>query len=375
MPTFEITAPDGKVYEVTGPEGATAEQALAQVQAQYGAAQQGQSRPMKYAQSFLRSGPAGLLTTAGGEMLEGMEKVAVEGGGLATDLAAQVAPPEVAGAIGAAVRTAPTLLGGGWARSAAAPAMDTAARAVMKSALKPDSIARASGDAAAAIDTLLKEGASVTAGGAAKLRGLVNELHADVAKRIADAGAKGATVDKGYVGSELYQALQKFRNQVNPEADVEKVLKSWDEFNRLYAAKIPVEQAQALKQGTYRILSDKYARTGAVENEAATQAQMAEARGLRKGIEDVVPGVGELNARESALINALELAEKRSGVAGNRDLAGIAWLVNHPGAAAAMLADRSPLFKSILARLLYEGRGKIPFGVGAGATGVATEEK
>ena len=35
MPTFEITAPDGRVFEVTGPDGSTAEQALAQVQAQY----------------------------------------------------------------------------------------------------------------------------------------------------------------------------------------------------------------------------------------------------------------------------------------------------------------------------------------------------
>lgn len=32
MPSFEITAPNGKKYRVTGPEGATAEQALAQVQ-------------------------------------------------------------------------------------------------------------------------------------------------------------------------------------------------------------------------------------------------------------------------------------------------------------------------------------------------------
>lgn len=31
MPTFRVTAPDGKTYDVTGPEGSTAEQALAQV--------------------------------------------------------------------------------------------------------------------------------------------------------------------------------------------------------------------------------------------------------------------------------------------------------------------------------------------------------
>jgi hypothetical protein len=38
MPVFEITAPDGKKYRVTAPEGATQEEALARVQAQHGAA-------------------------------------------------------------------------------------------------------------------------------------------------------------------------------------------------------------------------------------------------------------------------------------------------------------------------------------------------
>lgn len=36
MPTFRITSPDGRTFDVTGPEGSTAEQALAQVQAQQG---------------------------------------------------------------------------------------------------------------------------------------------------------------------------------------------------------------------------------------------------------------------------------------------------------------------------------------------------
>lgn len=38
MPTFEITSPDGKQYEVTGPEGSTKEQALERVKSQHAAA-------------------------------------------------------------------------------------------------------------------------------------------------------------------------------------------------------------------------------------------------------------------------------------------------------------------------------------------------
>lgn len=50
MPTFRITSPEGKVYEVTGPEGSTQEQALARVQAQAGA--QSEATP-KDGSSFL----------------------------------------------------------------------------------------------------------------------------------------------------------------------------------------------------------------------------------------------------------------------------------------------------------------------------------
>jgi hypothetical protein len=46
MPKFRITAPDGKTYDVTGPDGSTAEQALAQVQAQHTPAQRVNSPEM-----------------------------------------------------------------------------------------------------------------------------------------------------------------------------------------------------------------------------------------------------------------------------------------------------------------------------------------
>jgi hypothetical protein len=116
-----------------------------------------------------------------------------------------------------------------------------------------------------------------------------------------------------------------------------------------------VQAAQRLKQGTYKILADKYAHLGTVGDEAGTQAQMAMARGLRKGIEQQIPGVMAPNKKMSDLINAIELAERRSGVAGNRDLAGIAWLAENPMAAGGMLADRSPTIKSILARYMHSG--------------------
>lgn len=56
MPTFRITAPDGKTFDVTGPEGSTQEQALAQVQAQYKPQQASQPQPQPQTPNVSRDG-------------------------------------------------------------------------------------------------------------------------------------------------------------------------------------------------------------------------------------------------------------------------------------------------------------------------------
>jgi len=320
----------------------------------------------KLARGFLQMGPLGMAAVGVGGAMESIDKAAEAAGGYTTDVVAKVAPPEAAAVAGTAVRMLPTALGGMVGRATGAPVMEGTAKKLMHSALKPSSKDIISGDAAKAVDTLLKENANVSARGATKLREAINKLSGEVARKIAESPA---TVDKANAASEVYKTLQKFRSQVNPGADTQAILKSWQEFNQTVANKIPVAEAQALKQGTYKVLSDKYAKMGAVENEAATQAQMSMARGLRKGIEEAVPGVGQLNAKESALINALEMTEKRAGISGNKDIGGIAWLANNPTAAAAMMADRSSAFKSWLANKIYQYRNSVPRAAGVGAAG------
>ena len=285
-----------------------------------------------------------------------MEKGAYGAGGAVTDIASGAgASPEVAAGAGTAanfgVRAIPSLVGalaGGAAQTATKPV----GRALMQSALKPSSKDLASGDAAKAIDTMLKGGFNTTPGGVSKMRVLVKKLSGEVDDLIK---ASPGTVDKTAIRAEVIDQLKKFRNQVNPRSDVNAILKSWDEFKHTVGGQIPVPQAQELKKGTYKILADKYAHMGTVGDEAGTQAQMALARGLRKGIEKEVPGVIPKNARQQELINAMEIAERRAGIAGNRDIAGIAWLAEHPAAAGGMLADRSPWIKSLLARYLHSG--------------------
>ena len=340
--------------------------------------------------SLVQGGPMGLVAAGGREGMHGLDTVGEMAGDAIVEnvpklsgkrsvlnpLALEI-PAEATAAAATVAKLAPGVLVGGVGGGVAGkPAMEAGAKSVMKSALKPSSASQVGGihsDAAKAIQTMLDEGVNVSTGGALKMRELIQKLHGDVAKRIAQSTE---VVDKGNAMLQVNKVLKKFTTQVNNRADRQAVLKAWKEFNDDVADILPIQKAQELKQGTYKVLADKYAKGGqpAIENEASTQAQMAVARGLRQSIEERIPEVAKLNKRESDLINALELAEKRAGIAGNRDIAGIAWLAQNPAAAAAMFADRSPLFKSILARMMYEGRTAVPAGAGAAAGAAAVEE-
>lgn len=110
---------------------------------------------------------------------------------------------------------------------------------------------------------------------------------------------------------------------------------------------IPVQLAQELKKGTYQVLKGKYGEVGS----ASTEAQKALARGLKEGIADAVPDIAGLNARESALLKTLDVAERRALMEANKNPMGLSILAGNKAAMTAFLADRSAAFKSIFARM------------------------
>lgn len=361
---YDITSPDGRKFRVTAPDGATQEEVLAYAKANMPKAEPAPQPAQPTRQHLLEEV---LNKRSWGS---GISKLVYELGGKVTDATGSPA-------LGAATQTVgelgPSLMTSGRVVGEAAPVLEKVAKTFMQSALKPSSKDILSGDAAKAVDTLLKENANISSAGAVKLRGRINQLESEAAKMVEEAAAGGAVVDKAYVMSEVAQELKKFRNQVNPGADTQAVLKSWEEFRQAIGAKIPVAEAHSLKKGTYGILADKYAKQGTVENVPGTQTQMAMARGLRKGTEEVVPGLGKVTSEESRIINALEMSEKRGGITGNKDIAGIAWLANNPAAAAAMMADRSAAFKSWLANRIYQVRNAAPSAVQGGTMYGATQ--
>lgn len=310
----------------------------------------------------------GTLAIPGGAGMKAMQlldKAAYETGGAVTDFAAKHVSPELAGAAGAVanvgVQALPMLLGGG-AGKTAAPIFDEASKGLMQGALKPTIGALKSGKAARAIDTMLKEGVNVSRGGVEALRSEIGALNSEIMKAIA---TSPATVDKGKVAAELFQTVKKFEKQVTPNSDVAAITKAWDEFlnHPLLAGQnaIPVKLAQELKQGTYRALGDKA--YGELKG-AEIEAQKALARGLKNEISNAVPGVSALNARESELLNAMSIAERRVLIAANKNPASFAWIAKNPEMAAGWLADKSEVFKSMLARALYSGQEQIPATVG-----------
>ena len=317
--------------------------------------------------------PIKALAVAGYEGLKNINQVIDRGGYRAgeavTDLAAPHVPAPVAGAAGylanAGVQALPALIGTIASKATLQPAMEKGGRALMHSALKPTAANRVSGKADEAIDTLLKNWANVTPGGAEKLTRMKYDLINKIEKTLDD--LPGGTVIAKAHGTlqEIRRELQRLKLQVNPSDDIKSVLKVWDDFLASHPNVIPIKVANQIKQGTYKILGDK-AYTNEI-NTAAKEAQMALARGLRKDIEEMVPQVGPMNKELGQILNALKQVEYRVPTAANRDIGGLIPLAENPLAAAGMQLDRSPLIKSWLAQLLSHGARPVATGVGAGA--------
>lgn len=310
---------------------------------------------------------------AGARLLSGLDRAPYDFGGAVTDKLAGHVPAEVAGAAGYGAnmigQVAPMFAGGAVGKIAAPP-IRAGAEKLMWSALKPSMEEIRSGKAVKAIDTLLNEGISVTKGGVAKLKAKISDLNDQIAKAIE---GSTATVDKQAAASEMKGLLSRVEKQVNPQADTATVKQAWDEFLNhplLAGERMPVQLAQEMKQGTYRALGDKA--YGELKG-ASIEGQKTLARGLKDQIAKEVPEVGPLNAKESELLNALTPTEYRVLTNMKNNPGGLAWLTTNPKEFAAFMADRSPAFKSLLARFMNsQGTGLAASAgrIGGGALGM-----
>lgn len=322
--------------EDTRPETRTVPVAPQKKELTYGDRMKGAG--MELLRGFARGGPMGVAVAGVGEATksidEGVDIAAAESGGLVTDVTGS---PEAGYATNVGIRAAPMLLSGQLAKKAGETFRDMG-RGLMQSALKPDYASLKTGKAATAIETMLKDGVPVTEGGLNRMLKEVDKLDDEVSKMVA---SSSETVSKGDVGLRLKETFEKFKKQVNPQADLEDIKKAWVAFrdHPLLAGKtdIPVKLAQEMKQGTYQALKSKA--YGEVKG-ADQEAQKALARGLKETIAEKIPGVSEKNARQSDLLNAAELLERRVLMDPNKALLGLTPLGPNPISWMLFMADR-----------------------------------
>lgn len=327
----------------------------------------------KYAPGYL--GPLGAMRmmSEGVHPMQLLEKGANKVGETVNDLYAKVLPPEAAAVFGAganvAVNAIPALFSGG-AAAAASPAVENMATSLMTKALRPSLEKVRSGKAATAIQTMLDEGINVTSGGVAKMKGAITGLNDEIMKLVS--GSK-VPIDKQAVLEPMLKDYGKIMAQpTNTAEDLAKLSSMARDFldHPVLAGSSTMspEIAQTMKQAAYRQLGDAAYATGAkpmVERDALRSI----ASGLRTEIGKAVPEVMPLNARESALITARDMAEKRVIQDSTKGMS-LGWLAHNPKAALAYMLGNNPAAQSVLANTLHANSGSLPMGgaaVGAGS--------
>lgn len=251
--------------------------------------------------------PAGVMAdlstafTGIGGVLKGGASVAAKAGATGRALEAAQTAGKAAATIGAYTdpvtlagkAVAPVARGAGNLITAGQPL----AEKLYGSALKPSTTLSPS-ERAAVLRTGLDERILPTQAGADKMRGLLGMTGNQVDAIIA---GSPATVDNANV---LASAAQQVRggvhsNTVAPSAAQQSAAAVFQDYLKNYGAgDIPIQQAQALKQNTYKALADAYGELSGPDKEA----RKAIAKALKEEIASAEPSVAGLNERLGKLM-------------------------------------------------------------------------
>jgi hypothetical protein len=193
-----------------------------------------------------------------------------------------------------------------------------------QSALKP-STALSEAERAKIVDTGLREKIPVSAKGLDDLHDLIDDVNSQIRQTISTDPAR--PVNPAQAVQNLRGLRSRFATQVNPKADLEAIDQSGQEFLDQFRSQaggavrnMTAEEAQAMKQGTYRALGDKA--YGELKG-ASIEAQKALARGLKEELARRFPELEKLNARDSALLDLQPVLERAVNRIGNHQLIGI----------------------------------------------------
>ena len=146
------------------------------------------------------------------------------------------------------------------------------------------------------------------------------------------AKTSGATIDPRAVAQRADQLKSRFAAQVAPDADLQAIEQTKNEFLQNNPGPIPASAAQDIKSGTYQQLKD---RAYGQQSTATVEAQKALARGIKEELEAQFPEIQGLNAQQgqaASLQKALTRAVQRID---NHQMIGLGGTVAGAGGAAA----------------------------------------
>lgn len=370
---MNVTLPNGQTIEGV-PEGTTKAQLAEKLKANGMDVPKEWLAPKSYPGSYGLTGPApakGQYVSAaddpanGGLMaaLKSYDKGIYDAGGAVTDFASKHgASPEVAGGLGGVTNFAMQALplGLGQGAKVAAPAVETLGKELMGQSLKPLASKWASGKGDKAVQTMLDEGVNVTQGGVDVLKSRIDDLHDQVQNIIT---TSNATVDKKRVVNYLQGVISRFENRPNALEAQKEVERAWMQFvdhpKISGVDQIPIQTANDMKRGYQKSVGDK----GYGEMKTpGTESEKMLAYGLRAEEAAAEPGIAPLLSRESDLINAKNIAERRVNAARNNNMIGIGAIAPTKEGLIAFIADKWGLTKSMAARFLYHNAEALPSG-------------
>lgn len=248
-------------------------------------------------------------------------------------------------------------------------ALATGARHLYQSALKPPPSWFNKAEMNPMLDTGLDLGLPLgPTSTPIKLRSAIDDIDKTVASSVADKAAQGATVDPRKVVDTTRRSIERFGNQVNPGADLNAINDVNREFLGTHAGvqfapdpltpsgykalnlpqPIPIDKAQALKQGTYKQLRDT-AYTGDMKK-ASIEGQKDLARGLKEEVYAHLPELAALGKKEKAMIDLDQAIERFTNRQFNHNIFGL----EAPLAASAVAAGTGDLTSAAVAAMVVK---------------------
>lgn len=201
-----------------------------------------------------------------------------------------------------------------------------------QSALKPSLVKRQIGKIPEIIQTGLSEGIVLSEAGVEKVANRIDSFENLIGAKIAEAGRLGETVSSKKLKSFIEEAKQFFSGLTDvsfSKKASQEIDQLYKNFVKIYGDEIPIELAQEIKVKTGQWLHKSYGELSSPVIEGNKQL----VRGLKEGILEKAPQLGDLNNRLRKLYQFDEALQKSQNRINNLNLLGIGTKVFTTGAA------------------------------------------